>query len=116
MRLVTFPRNQVLDHEMRKATFSLTKKRAAAEQKAPGAATFATSTFKYLSTRLESDGLDITAGLMGTQGIGWQGAGFSDTELDTTRKMLLSKGFLIAGGSSEVQLNIIAKRVLGLPD
>jgi hypothetical protein len=30
--------------------------------------------------------------------------------------MLLSKGYLIPGGSSEVQLNIIAKRVLGLPD
>jgi alkylation response protein AidB-like acyl-CoA dehydrogenase len=30
--------------------------------------------------------------------------------------MLLSKGYLIAGGSSEVQLNIIAKRVLELPD
>ena len=109
-------RKQVLDHEMRKTAFELTKKRAAAEQKAPGAATFATSTFKYLSTRLESDGLDITVALMGAQGIGWRGTGFSDTELATTRKMLLSKGFLIAGGSSEVQLNIIAKRVLGLPD
>ena len=53
---------------------------------------------------------------MGAQGLGWQGPGFSDTELATTRKMLLSKGFLIAGGSSEVQLNIIAKRVLGLPE
>ena len=109
-------RNRVLDHEMRKAAFYLTKKRAAAEQKTPGAATFATSTFKHLSTRLESDGLDITVALMGTQGTGWYGTGFSNAELATTRKMLLSKGFLIAGGSSEVQLNIIAKRVLGLPD
>jgi len=109
-------RNRVLDHEMRKAAFDLTKKRAAAEQKTPGAATFATSTFKYLSTRLESDGLDITVALMGAQGTGWRGTGFSNAELATTRKMLLSKGFLIAGGSSEVQLNIIAKRVLGLPD
>ena len=52
----------------------------------------------------------------GGQGTGWHGTGFSNAELATTRKMLLSKGFLIAGGSSEVQLNIIAKRVLGLPD
>ena len=109
-------RNRVLDHEMRKAAFDLTKKRAAAEQKTPGAATFATSTFKHLSTRLESDGLDITVALMGAQGTGWHGTGFSNAELATTRKMLLSKGFLIAGGSSEVQLNIIAKQVLGLPD
>ena len=53
---------------------------------------------------------------MGSQGLGWQGETFSDDELTATRKMLLSKGYLIAGGSSEVQLNIIAKRVLGLPD
>ena len=52
----------------------------------------------------------------GGPGTGWHGTGFSNAELAATRKMLLSKGFLIAGGSSEVQLNIIAKRVLGLPD
>jgi len=57
-----------------------------------------------------------TISLMGFQGLGWQGDGFSYDELIATRKMLLSKGFLIAGGSSEVQLNVIAKRVLGLPD
>ena len=91
-------------------------RRRVADHPSRGAATFATSTFKHLSTRLESDGLDITVALMGTQGTGWYGTGFSNAELATTRKMLLSKGFLIAGGSSEVQLNIIAKRVLGLPD
>jgi alkylation response protein AidB-like acyl-CoA dehydrogenase len=31
------------------------------------------------------------------------------------RAWLLSKTYTIAGGSSEVQLNIIARRVLGLP-
>ena len=41
---------------------------------------------------------------------------FNDDELSSTRKWLLSKGFLIAGGSSEVQRNVVAKRVLGLPD
>jgi alkylation response protein AidB-like acyl-CoA dehydrogenase len=67
-------------------------------------------------TRLESAGLDITIALMGSRGLGWEGDAFIKSELTATRKMLLSKGFLIAGGSSEVQLNIIAKRVLGLPD
>ena len=109
-------RDRVLQHEMQKAAFQLTRQRAAAEQKTPGAATFATSTFKYRSTRLESAGLDTTIALMGSQGMGWEGGNFTEHELATTRKMLRSKGYLIAGGSSEVQLNIIAKRVLGLPD
>lgn len=32
-----------------------------------------------------------------------------------TRKFLYSPGMKIAGGSSEVQRNIIAERILGLP-
>jgi acyl-CoA dehydrogenase len=32
------------------------------------------------------------------------------------RLWLESKAISIAGGSNEIQLNIIAKRVLGLPD
>ena len=37
-------------------------------------------------------------------------------ELRFTREWLRSKANSIEGGTSEVQLNIIAKRVLGLPD
>jgi len=37
-------------------------------------------------------------------------------ELRFTREWLRSKANTIEGGTSEVQLNIIAKRVLGLPD
>ena len=37
-------------------------------------------------------------------------------ELEMTRTWLAGKASSIAGGSNEVQLNIIAKRVLGLPD
>ena len=40
----------------------------------------------------------------------------SDFALDTTREWLRSRGNSIEGGTSEIQLNIIAKRVLGLPD
>jgi alkylation response protein AidB-like acyl-CoA dehydrogenase len=53
---------------------------------------------------------------MGTQALGWEGSGFDPGELMQARGWLRSKGNSIEGGTSEVQLNIIAKRVLGLPD
>ena len=45
-----------------------------------------------------------------------KGAGFDERELGLTRDWLRSRANTIEGGTSEVQLNIIAKRVLGLPD
>jgi alkylation response protein AidB-like acyl-CoA dehydrogenase len=53
---------------------------------------------------------------MGTQSLGWEGENFSRREIAITRSWLFDKALTIAGGSSEVQLNIIAKRVLALPD
>jgi alkylation response protein AidB-like acyl-CoA dehydrogenase len=54
--------------------------------------------------------------VLGTQALGWEGEGFESKELAVTRSWLRSKGNSIEGGTSEVQLNVIAKRVLGLPD
>jgi len=54
--------------------------------------------------------------ICGPQALGWEGAGFDDDELKITRDWLRSRGNSIEGGTSEIQLNIIAKRVLGLPD
>ena len=53
---------------------------------------------------------------MGSQSLGWEGEGFSLDELAITREWLRSKANSIEGGTAEVQLNVIAKRVLGLPD
>ena len=47
--------------------------------------------------------------------LGWVGIPFPE-ELATTRDWLRSRGNSIEGGTSEVQRNVIAKRVLGLPD
>ena len=109
-------RDRVLTIEMHRAAYELTRRRSVEEQKTSGTPTYATSTFKHLSTQLESMSLDETVSLMGFQGVGWTTGQFKREEIAATRNMLLSKGYLIAGGSSEVQLNVIAKRVLGLPD
>jgi alkylation response protein AidB-like acyl-CoA dehydrogenase len=53
---------------------------------------------------------------LGSQALGWEGEGFENDELAVTREWLRSKANSIEGGTSEVQLNVIAKRVLGLPD
>ena len=53
---------------------------------------------------------------MGAQGLGWEGDGFTPGELTATHGWLRSKGNSIEGGTSEVNLNVVSKRVLGLPD
>jgi len=54
--------------------------------------------------------------IMGHQGLGWEEDAFTPEELAATRLVLSSKAGGIAGGSQEVQWNIISKRILGLPD
>jgi len=53
---------------------------------------------------------------IGSQGLGWEGEGFTEDEVEATRSWLRDRAVTIYGGTNEVQLNIISKRVLGLPD
>ena len=48
-------------------------------------------------------------------GLAWDGNEFDDSEKNLTRAWLRTKGNSIEGGTSEVQLNVISKRVLELP-
>ena len=55
--------------------------------------------------------------IMGERALGWEGGpGFEDDELELTRDWLRSRGNSLEGGSNEIQRNIVAKLVLGLPD
>jgi alkylation response protein AidB-like acyl-CoA dehydrogenase len=72
--------------------------------------------FKYYGTELNKRRHELLVGNAGTDGLAWEGDAFDPVELKTTRDWLRSKANSIEGGTSEVQLNIIAKRVLGLPD
>lgn len=74
------------------------------------------SMFKLYGTELSKGRKDLRVRLAGYQGLGWEGDGFAASELQATRDWLRSRASSIEGGTSEIQLNIIAKRVLGLPD
>jgi alkylation response protein AidB-like acyl-CoA dehydrogenase len=74
------------------------------------------SIFKLYGTELNQRRRELMMALAGPQGLGWEGPGFTDEELALTRDWLRSRGNTIEGGTSEIQLNIIAKNVLGLPD
>ena len=108
-------REKVTTISMNRASFRLTAQRANAENKSgtPGAAT---SIFKLYGAALQQDGAELKRELMGFQGLGVQGEGFSDFELTSVEEWLHTKATTIYGGSNEIQANIIAKRVLGLPE
>jgi alkylation response protein AidB-like acyl-CoA dehydrogenase len=74
------------------------------------------SMFKLYATELNKRRRELLVQMSGLQGLGWEGEGFTRDELQRTRDWLRSRANTIEGGSSEIQLNIIAKRVLGLPD
>jgi alkylation response protein AidB-like acyl-CoA dehydrogenase len=109
-------RTQVTEHRMNDRAFQHTLQRAAEEAKIGKGDGNLASIFKYYGTEQNKRKYELLLDVMGTQSVGWSGSGFSDRELNTTRQWLRSKANSIEGGTSEVQLNVIAKRVLGLPD
>lgn len=108
-------RDLIVRDAMDRRSFSLTQRRAVAESEAhtPGAAT---SIFKFVEANVVKQQLETQLRIRGFDAFGWEGDTFTREELGMCRLWLESKSISIAGGSNEIQLNIIAKRVLGLPD
>jgi alkylation response protein AidB-like acyl-CoA dehydrogenase len=109
-------RHEIAALEMAEKAFNLTMQRTADAAKAGHAPGPETSFFKLYGTELNKDRFELMVRMAGDQGLGWEGVGYDESELSTTREWLRSRGNSIEGGTSEIQLNIIAKRVLGLPD
>lgn len=109
-------RDRIAQLELDQLCFDLTLARARdrlGAGQAPGAEV---SFFKLYGTELNQRRRELMVTIAGPQALGWEGPGFTDEELALTRDWLRSRGNTIEGGTSEIQLNIIAKQVLGLPD
>jgi alkylation response protein AidB-like acyl-CoA dehydrogenase len=109
-------RQRIAQTEMDTRSLMLTVQRtrdAARAGQAPGAES---SIFKIFATELNQRRYELLVAIAGPQALGWEGEGFEAEELELTREWLRSRGNTIEGGTSEIQLNIIAKHVLGLPD
>ena len=108
-------RSRILENELQREAYLLTQRRAVEEEEAqaPGSTS---SIFKYVEADYVKEQLEIQLAIRGFSGIGWEGDAFSNEEISMGRLWLEAKSISIAGGSNEIQLNIIAKRVLGLPD
>ncbi len=109
-------RKWLTQYEMNTHIQAITQRRAIAElqSRAPG---YTSSAIKLTNALNIQDGDELLVAAMGHQGFRWDmDSGATEKEVSNVKKWLYQKSLTIAGGTKEVQLNIIAKRVLGLPD
>jgi alkylation response protein AidB-like acyl-CoA dehydrogenase len=109
-------RRRVTDHLMEARSFQLTVRRAADEAKSNAGPSNAASIMKYAGAKIAQERNELLVEAMGSQALGWAGEGYAPAEITALRTMLRSKGNSIEGGTSEINLNVVSKRVLGLPD
>jgi len=109
-------RGRIAAHKMAERAYALSVARAQEEAKAGQNVSHMASMFKVAGATLNIDRCELMVEAAGTRGFGWDGDGFSPEELAVTRGWLRSKGNSIEGGTTEVNLNVVAKRVLGLRD
>jgi alkylation response protein AidB-like acyl-CoA dehydrogenase len=79
---------------------------------APGAES---SILKVVGTELNQRRWKLAMDIGGADALGWSGAAFSERDQALCRQWLRSRGNTIEGGSSEIQRNILARTVLGMP-
>ena len=109
-------RTRIIMNEIDRRAVQQTVQRAALEAKGNSGPSAATSIMKNAFMKATQDHAELTLEVMGHQGLGWEGEAFNEEERTAVRTWLSGKAGSIYGGSNEVQSNIIAKRILGLPD
>jgi acyl-CoA dehydrogenase len=106
-------RTDIARFEMDERCLELTIERARDEVKAGVSLGAVSSIFKYYGTELNKRRLELMMAINGNEALVWHGGESDDGQVP--KSWLRSKGNSIEGGTSEIQLNIVAKRILGLP-
>jgi alkylation response protein AidB-like acyl-CoA dehydrogenase len=109
----TILRTALARHEMNREIFGMTIERAIDEAKAGNDSGALSSLFKYYGTELNVEAMELIMAACGSDALVMDDG--ADKNGFLARTFLRSKGNTIEGGTSEVQLNIIAKNILGLP-
>ena len=105
-------RSRITQNLMNARAHALTITRAHAESRGNASPTNAVSMLKASATGIGQTRAELIVEIMGSRGLGWEGDDFTNQELQSVRTWLGGKAGSIAGGSYEVQQNIISKRIL----
>jgi len=106
-------RTDIARFEIDEVCHQLTMDRARDETKAGVSLGPAASMFKYYGTELNKRRYELLMSIGSHDALVWEGEESNDGQLP--RRWLRTKGNSIEGGTSEIQLNIVAKRILSLP-
>jgi len=100
-------RARIAEFEVDEAAFRALMQRFGEQARAKQAHGAFSSALKYYGAELNKRRQELIMSALGSGGLEWQGS--------AARDWLRSKANSIEGGTSEVQLNVIAKRILELP-
>ena len=106
-------RAEIAELEMNDALFEMTIQRITDEAKTGVNAGALSSFFKYYGTEQNVARMELLSAITGTEGLLWESE--NKDAVTEVRTFCRSKGNTIEGGTSEVQLGIISKRILNLP-
>jgi len=106
-------RTRIAEFEVDEAAFRLTMERVADLAKLGQAHPAMASMLKYYGAELNKRRLELMASIGGHEALEWESE--RSRQGFVARAWLRSKGNSIEGGTSEVQLGVVAKRILELP-
>lgn len=106
-------RSKVAEWEIDGAAFKFTLDRINEEMKAGQPIGAKSSFMKYFGSELNKRKYELRLECEGVNALAWSGEKYSEGKV--AQQFCRTKGNSIEGGTSEIQLNIISKHLLGLP-